>query len=84
MTTTQNNARTLARDYASAILRSSRKGSPDLWWKTQDIAAAIGLMYDPGSTALRPLRDALYWLEVHGLVEHRPRHNGHLWRWRDV
>lgn len=69
------NARQLARHYAIEFL----KNSPGQWFRTQDIAAGIGLEHRAGQS-LSTLRDALYNAKVYGHIEHEPKRNGHLWR----
>ena len=50
------------------------------WSTTKEIAERLGLEPRPGTHELKPIRDMLYALQLHGFVEQKPQHNGHLWR----
>lgn len=50
------------------------------WHTTAEIADLAEIEHRPGTQDLRPLREMLYSLQLHGWVEQEPRHNGHRWR----
>lgn len=66
------------------LLREVWAVTSSKWATTTEIARELGLNPRPGTHDLRPIREALYALQLHGHIEQKVRHNGHRWRRADA